>query len=209
MERETREKYGVRDKKKKKGWGKEGWGGETLHEGIERNTRVFFLFLFNFFQFTSCFNSGRSRAESSGKKKKRKKRFPHPLRQHSWRGQTSSTAGKDQSDSFVDSIQSTKGKKKKKYCCKKKKRTIKGQNAKAKRETASLWHLTQWTLQRSHCKVAFMCWDRTTRRKTRLKGRRVQQKTRWLTRDLFVFSANRMRRPSPVNVFVPDRKPRR
>lgn len=99
--------------------------------------------------------------------------------------------------------------KEKKNIAARKKMNNKRTKREAKRETASLWHLTQWTLQRSHCKVAFMCWEGTTRCKTRLKGRRVQQKTQWLTRDLFVFSANRMRGPSPVNVFVPDRKPRR
>lgn len=52
MERETREKYGVRDKKKR-GEARRA-GGETLHEGIERNTR-FFLFFFSIFSIYELF----------------------------------------------------------------------------------------------------------------------------------------------------------
>lgn len=51
MERETREKYGVRDKKKGV---RQGGLGETFHEGIERNTR-FFLFFFSIFSIYELF----------------------------------------------------------------------------------------------------------------------------------------------------------
>lgn len=54
MERETREKYRVRDKKKKRGEARRAGGGETLHEGIERNTR-FFLFFFSIFSIYELF----------------------------------------------------------------------------------------------------------------------------------------------------------
>lgn len=175
----------------------------------EKNTLFYVLFFFQFFQFTSCLNSGWSRVESLEKEKKKRNssRIPcdctadeaKPLPQleetnltHLW-------------------IPFNLQKKKKKISLqeKKQKNNKRTKTRSKKHETASPRHLTQWTLQRSHCKVAFMCWDGTTRRKSRLKGRRVQRKTRWLTWDLFVFSANRMRGPSPVNVFVPDRKPRR
>lgn len=146
----------------KKGWSEEEYEVDSLRWG----PKEFKVLAAD--EFTSCFNSGWTRQG--------KKTVPASLQQCSWRGQTSPQLEKTNLTHLwiPFNVYHLQKEKYRRGAIKKKKR--KEKDSGAKRKTVLLRHLTQWTFQRSHSKVVFMCWERTTRHKTLLEEQQMKRK---------------------------------